>query len=331
MSNSINTILVVDDGPNNLAALRQILAPHYRVVYANNGEEALIATAKHHPALILMDIQMPVMNGYTACRQLKSNPETEHIPVIFITSLDDEAYEELGFDAGAVDFIVKPVTPRTVLARVRTHLSLVHASALEKSYRESIHMLGEAGHYNDTDTGVHIWRMADYAATLAQALGWTEADSQELKLAAPMHDTGKIGIPDSILRKPGKLDPQEWAIMQTHAQIGYDILSQSQAPLMQMAAEIALRHHEKWDGSGYPGGLAGTDIPETARIVALADVFDALTMKRPYKEAWPLDRVLQTINEGANKHFDPYMVEAFNDCMPHILEVKAYWKTREKA
>jgi putative two-component system response regulator len=189
-------------------------------------------------------------------------------------------------------------------------------------------MLGEAGHYNDNDTGVHIWRMAAYSKALATALGWTILNAELIELAAPMHDTGKIGIPDAVLQKPGKLDTGEWEIMRRHSQIGYDILSKSVAPVFKLAAEIALNHHEKWDGSGYPNGLAGTAIPESARIVALTDVFDALAMRRPYKEPWPLEAIFATIREGSGRHFDPRVVSCFFDIQAEILEITDAWVLR---
>ena len=225
--------------------------------------------------------------------------------------------------------IIKPLKPSIVRARVKTHLSLVRAIDLEQSYHDAIYMLGEAGHYNDNDTGVHIWRMAAYASALANACGWSTDACKLIELAAPMHDTGKIGIPDLILKKPGKLDAAEWVVMKTHSIIGHKILSKSKAPVFQLAAEIALGHHERWDGSGYPGGLACNLIPESARIVAIADVFDALTMKRPYKEAWPLTRVLETIQDSAGSHFDPLLVDLFMSILPQILEIQAIWASRE--
>lgn len=322
-------ILVVDDEPLNLDALRRVLSPHYRLVFARNGREALAATAKHKPSLVLLDVQMPGMDGYQTCKALKKDPPTAHIPVIFVTSLSESWDETAGFDCGAVDYIVKPISAAVVLARVKTHLSLVGVSRLEQSYHDAISMLGKAGHYNDTDTGVHIWRMAAYARELATAVGWSDERSRQLELAAPMHDTGKMGIPSTILRKPGKLDSAEWEIMKTHAQIGHDILCRSKAPVFVLAAEVALRHHEKWDGSGYPGGLSGRDIPESARIVAVADVFDALTMVRPYKQAWPVDRVVATLEEGRGKHFDPELVNVFLSILPRILAVRVEWDSRE--
>jgi putative two-component system response regulator len=324
-------ILVVDDQPQNLAALQQVLAASYPLAFARNGTDALAAAYKHMPSLILLDIEMPDMDGYTVCKALKADPRTEAIPVIFVTSLLEVGDESAGFAAGAVDFITKPFSPAVVLARVRTHLSLVRTSLLEHAYRDAIFMLGEAGHYNDTDTGLHIWRMAAYSAAIAEGCGWNPEACHQLELAAPMHDTGKIGIPDSILRKPGKLDADEWVIMKTHSQIGHDILSTSTAPVFVLAAEIALRHHERFDGTGYPGELPGQLIPESARIVALADVFDALSMKRPYKEEWPLDRIMATIEESSGTHFDPRLVAVFISILPRILEIQTSWRARETA
>ncbi len=324
-----NPILIVDDEPQNLAALEQILSPQYRLVFARNGADALRVAHKHNPALILLDIQMPDTDGYEVCRALKSSKQTEAIPVIFVTSLSEVRDEAAGFAAGAVDYIVKPVSPAIVTARIKTHLSLVQATLLEQSYRDAIRMMGEAGHYNDTDTGLHIWRIAAYAGALAAACGWSADACHQLELAAPMHDTGKIGIPNVILRKPTKLDAEEWAVMKTHPRIGHAILSKSDAPVFQLAAEIALRHHERYDGTGYPDGLAGVTIPESARIVALADVFDALSMKRPYKEPWPLEKVMMTIKDGSGSQFDPRLVDVFVSILPEILEIKNKMDARE--
>ncbi|MGD0959296.1 MAG: HD domain-containing phosphohydrolase [Methylomonas sp.] len=322
-------ILIVDDEPNNLAILRQILKQDYCLIFARTGHEALELVDKSHPSLILLDIQMPEMDGYTVCRKLKENPAHEAIPVIFVTALSDLGNEKAGFSAGCVDYLTKPLSADIVRARVRTHLSLVKTTQLEKSYREAIFMLGEAGHYNDTDTGVHIWRMAAYSRALAKKAGWNSDRCDLLEMAAPMHDTGKIGIPDSVLRKPGKLDSEEWAIMKTHSRIGYEILSKSDAPLFRLAAEIALRHHEKWDGSGYPDGLSGSAIPESARIVAIADVFDALSMHRPYKEIWPLEEILAYLKDGSGQHFDPNFVQLFINILPEIVTIKSDWEERE--
>ena len=321
-------LLVVDDEPFNLTLLGEILKGNYDLSFARNGTEALELAEKLHPALILLDIGLPDISGFEVCKRLKSNPATENIPVIFVTGSSDLHSEELGFKVGCVDYLSKPISPPIVLARVRTHLSLVRSADLENSYREAVYMLGLAGHYSDNDTGVHIWRMAAYSRVLAEQVGWKRESAALLELAATLHDTGKIGIPDAILKKPTALEQDEWDIMKTHAVIGHDILIKSHAPLFQLAAEIALRHHEKWDGTGYPDGMAGTAIPESARIVAIADVFDALSMKRPYKEAWSLEAILVHLRQQSGQHFDPAVVKAFESCLPRILEIKADWHDR---
>lgn len=323
---NIGPLLIVDDEPQNLAVMRQILSVDYRLVFACSGADALLAVRKHSPALILLDIQMPDMSGYEVCSLLKADPQTEAIPVIFVTSMSDVGNEAEGFALGAVDYIVKPVYPAIVQARVRAQLSLVRATRLEQSYRDAISMLGEAAHFNDTDTGVHIWRMAAYAAALAKANGWNTDDCERIELAAPMHDTGKLGVPQAILQKPGPLNAEEWAVMKTHPQVGCDILSRSSSPVFQLAAEIALQHHERWDGSGYPQGLEGVAISEAARMVAIVDVFDALTMKRPYKEAWPLDQVIENIRAGRGKHFDPQLTDLFLSILPEIERIRRHWE-----
>jgi putative two-component system response regulator len=327
----VPTILVVDDEPGNLAVMRDILASSYKLVFARNGVETLAAVQKHMPAMVLLDVGLPDTNGYDLCRRIKQSDPTHAVQVIFVTGYTDVAHEAAGFDAGGVDYIVKPVSPPIVRARVAAHLSLVRTAALEKSYREAVLMLGQAGHYNDTDTGSHIWRMAAYARALAQAVGWDTESSMQLELAAPMHDTGKLGIPHAILRKPGPLSDEEWVIMKTHPQIGYDILSKSDAPVFQLAAEVALRHHEKWDGSGYPDGLRGHDIPQSARIVAMADVFDALCMRRPYKDAWSVEQIVDYIHADAESHFDPEIMEAFKRIMPELLDIRTHWMQAETA
>ncbi len=322
-------ILVVDDEPINLDAMRLALGAVHKLVYARDGGSALEAIAKHKPALVLLDIRMPGIDGYEVCRAIKANPATEHLPVIFVTSLSDVGDEARGFEAGAVDFIVKPISPLVVRARVQTHLSLVRHSRLERSHRDAIYMLSEAGHFNDNDTGAHVWRMAAYSAELARAAGWSVESCRLMELAAPLHDTGKIGVPDHVLSKPGPLDEEEWVQMRRHPLIGHEILSKSAAPVFQMAAEIALHHHEKWDGSGYPHGIAGTAIPESARIVAIADVYDALTMKRAYKEAWPAEQALAFITEQQGRHFDPRLAGLFLALGPKLLEIQRRWLHQE--
>ena len=318
-------ILLVDDEPNNLQLLRQILRSSYQLIFAHNGQSALAAVAAHHPDLILLDVMMPDLDGYEVCRRLKADPLMHDIPVIFVTAMGDVDDEAAGFDMGAVDYIHKPVSPAIVIRRVQTHLSLVHVKELEDSQREAIYMLGAAGHYNDNDTGLHIWRMAAYARALAEAIGWPEHLAERLELAAPLHDTGKIGIPDGILKAPRKLTAEEWVIMRQHSLIGYEILHCSDTPIFKMAAEIALYHHEKWDGSGYPKGLVGDSIPQSAQIVAIADVFDALTMKRSYKEAWSVEASLEEMRANSGTHFNPALLTIFLNILPKILNIKNEW------
>lgn len=327
----MKTILVVDDQANNLQVLKQILQSEFQLLFALNGELAIQAATKYQPDLILLDIMMPGMDGYEVCTALKKDERTSTIPVIFISAMNEVEDESYGFDVGAVDYILKPVSAPIVLRRVKNQLSLVRARELEVSQKDAITMLGEAGHYNDTDTGVHTWRMAAYSRLLADKAGWAKDKSEWLELAAPMHDTGKIGIPDSILKAPRKLSSEEWRIMKTHTEIGYGILSKSQSPIFSMAAEIAHYHHEKWDGSGYPFGLSGEDIPESARFVAIADVFDALTMKRPYKEAWSIEQSISEIHKNSGTHFEPRLVDLFQEILPEICQAKQHWDQREDA
>jgi len=336
------TILAVDDTPENLDILKGILTPGYAVKAAINGKIALKIATQQAPDLILLDIMMPEMDGYEVCKQLKANPTTAKIPIIFVTAMNDTLDEKRGFSVGAVDYITKPVQPEIVQARVKTHLALAYqqkacekqvkrrTQQLETSQHAAISMLGEAGHYNDTDTGAHIFRMASYAAAIARVIHWPVAETATLELAATMHDTGKIGISDILLKAPRKLTTAEMVIMKTHTTIGHTILKKSSTPLFQMAAVIALSHHERWDGSGYPHELKGNDIPEAARITAIADVFDALTMKRAYKEVWPLDKAFETIQKKAGSHFEPRLVEAFFSVQSEILELREWWNTKQE-
>lgn len=334
------TILVVDDTPENLDILKGLLAPDYSIKAAINGETALRIANAYPPDLILLDIMMPGMDGFEVCRHLKSNPDTANIPVIFVTAMSESIDEEQGFNVGAVDYVTKPINPSIIKARISTHLALSEqqrtcqarvskrTKQLEESQRAAISMLGAAGHYNDNDTGNHIWRMASYAALLAQTVHWPVEQAALLELAAPMHDTGKIGIPDAILKAPRRLTEEEMEIIKTHTTIGYAILNKSQTPLFQMAADIALSHHERWDGNGYPYSQAGVDIPEAARITAICDVFDALSMKRVYKEAWPIEKVFKTIQEESGAHFDPHLVEAFFSIKQKIIGLQMEWEEK---
>ncbi len=328
-------ILIVDDVPDNIDVLGGVLRRDYNIKVALDGQRALrIAVTEPRPDLILLDIMMPGIDGYEVCRRLKENPVTSDIPVMFITAKDDSADEEHGFELGAVDYITKPISPSVVRARVRTHLSLydqqrllaeqVHSrtSELNTTRLEIIRRLGRAAEYRDNETGNHVIRMSHSAKLIAQAHGSNPEWTEMLFNAAPMHDIGKIGVSDLILLKPGKLDADEWSSMMQHTSIGAEIIGDNPNPLLQMARTIALTHHEKWDGSGYPQKLAGEEIPLEGRICAIADVFDALTSVRPYKKAWSVEDATRTIKEGSGSHFDPQLVPLFLDVLPEVLNIR---------
>ena len=318
-------LLLVDDEPTNLQVLRHILQADYRLLFATDGERALQVAREQRPDLVLLDIMMPNMDGYAVCCALKADAATASIPVIFITALNDSQDETAGFDVGAVDYITKPVSPPVVRARVRTHLSLVRMDELRETRLQIVQRLGRAAEYKDNETGLHVIRMSHFSQLLALAAGCSPAWAEDLLNAAPMHDVGKIGIPDAVLRKPGPLDADEWATMRRHPEIGAEIIGEHPSGVLQLAREIALAHHEKWDGSGYPRGLAGEAIPLSARIVAIADVFDALTTRRPYKEPWPVQEAMNHIAAQAGKHFDPALVALFAPLLPQLLEIRARW------
>ncbi|ABG40766.1 response regulator receiver modulated metal dependent phosphohydrolase [Paraglaciecola sp. T6c] len=324
--NTKQKVLIVDDEPANLRVLKRILGDLYRLSFAKSGEEALRLVERDLPDLILLDVMMPGMTGFEVCKSLKDSRQTRAIPVMFVTALNDEVDEAKGFDVGAVDYITKPVSPAVVKARVRTHLSLVQADELRRTRLQVIQRLGRASEYKDNETGTHILRMSHYSKIMALAYGLTETAADNLLHAAPMHDIGKIGIPDSIMLKPGKLTDEEFTIMKTHPEIGAEILGDSDSDLIALAKTVSLTHHEKWDGTGYPNGLKGENIPLEGRIVAIADVFDALTSKRPYKDAWPVQEAVDFIHAQSGKHFDPALVALFKGCLPEILEIKHRWQ-----
>ncbi|RAU18996.1 two-component system response regulator [Nitrincola tibetensis] len=322
-------LLLVDDEPTNLQVLRHILQDEYRLVFARDGQKAISLAREQKPDLILLDIMMPDLDGLDVCRCLKSEHSTRSIPVIFVTALSDVDDEAVGFEVGGVDYITKPVNAAVVKARVKTHLNLVHLDEIRETRLAIVQRLGRASEYKDNETGMHVIRMSHYSRIIARAAGFSEHEADDLLNAAPMHDVGKIGIPDSIIRKPGKLDADEWREMQRHAEIGAEIIGHDASSLLQMARRIALYHHEKWDGSGYPEGLKGEAIPIEARIVAIADVFDALTSVRPYKKAWTVDDAVNLIVSESGKHFDPTLVSVFVQEIPAILEIKARWVETE--
>ncbi|HLO62531.1 MAG TPA: two-component system response regulator [Azonexus sp.] len=339
------TILIVDDTPENLSVLGELLQPAFRVRAANSGRRALqIAMADPTPDIILLDVMMPDMDGYAVLAELKATEATRRIPVIFVTAMDGTADEERGLELGAVDYITKPIRPTIVLARVRTQLELKAARDLlsdQNAFLESevtrrmhenqviqevsIHALARLAETRDPETGKHLRRTQEYMLTLANRLRQhprfadylDQRTINALVQSAPLHDIGKVGIPDNILLKPGKLTPEEWEIMKTHAELGSNAIALAEADaetpvdFLAVAKLIARSHHEKWDGSGYPDALVGDAIPIAARLMALADVFDALTCKRVYKPAFSFDDAYRIIVEGSGAHFDPDVVAAF--------------------
>ena len=327
-------ILIVDDEPINLKIMKKHLEKEYELSYAKNGADALSISFSNTPDLILMDVVMPEMNGLDVCRRLKADPRTEKIPVIFVTAMDETANEAQGFQAGGVDYITKPVSYPILSARVQTHLSLYDQNrALEEKVKiqtaeindtrlEIIQRLGRAAEYRDNETGHHILRISNYCRVLAEKFGLDSDTCELIFQASPMHDIGKIGIPDNILLKPGKLDKSEWETMKQHTVIGARIIGRHSSRLLQYARIIALSHHEKWNGTGYPNKLAGEDIPLLGRIVAIADVYDALISERVYKDAWPVEKAVRYMEKASGKHFDPQLVVCFMEMLPRIKEIK---------
>ena len=321
----LKTLLLVDDEPTNLHAMKQILQNDYRLLFALNAINAIEISKEQKPDMILLDVMLPDVSGFEVCAILKQNPRTAKIPVIFVTSMSDFVDEARGFEVGAVDYIAKPINPSIVKARVATHLSLVLAEQLEESRLQIIQRLGRAAEFKDNETGLHVIRMSHYSKLLALAAGFTKQAAENLLNAAPMHDVGKIGIPDKILLKSAPLTEAEWVIMRRHPAIGAEIMGDHDSPLLQDACTIALTHHEKWDGSGYPNKLKGKEIPLIGRIVAIADVFDALTTIRPYKKAWSVEDAIAYLQREAGKHFDPELIPLFVGILPAIMEVKERW------
>ncbi len=328
------TILIVDDTPDNLDILNDVLQKDYLVKVATSGEKAIkLALVAPQPDLILLDVMMPGMDGYEVCQILKANPMTTDIPVIFVSAKNSATDEIKGFELGAVDYVSKPISPPLVLARVKTHLALYdqnrslnikvkeYTHEIDETRLAIIQKLGRASEYKDNETGLHVIRMSYYAKILADALNISDEWSELIFNAAPMHDIGKIGIADNILRKPAKLDADEWLEMQRHVEYGAGIIGENTSDILKMAYDIALCHHEKWDGSGYPFALKGKDIPLSARIAAIADVFDALTSERPYKKAWSFEDAIKLLQDNSGTHFDPDLVPLFVANMEKILVV----------
>jgi putative two-component system response regulator len=363
--NATPTILVVDDIPDNLVLMNNLLKDVYKVKVANNGKKAIsIATSETPPDLILLDIMMPDMDGYAVCQHLQSLPATRTIPVIFLTANNDVEDEQHGLEMGAVDYIAKPVVPAVVLARVATHLQLkasadflrdksafLEAEVMRRT-REiqaiqdvTILMMASLAETRDNETGNHIHRTQRYIQVLARNLRehprfrdyLTKEMIERLYKSAPLHDIGKVGIPDRILLKPGPLTPEEFEIMKTHAVLGRDAIAQAEKQLgkevgfLGCAKEIAWSHHEKWDGSGYPQGLVGNEIPISARLMALADVYDALISRRVYKPPMSHAKAREIIVQGAGKHFDADVVQAFLSTEDEFIAIAARFEDSDAA
>ncbi len=328
-------ILIVDDQETNVRLMETLLqAEGYATVAATNGREALTLAEAEKPDLILLDIMMPDMDGFEAVKHLKEDPVTQSIPVIMITALDDQETKIRALESGAEEFLTKPIVRVDLTMRVRNLLRLkkygdllsdqkavledlvrIRTAELEASYRDTVLTLVRAAERKDQETGQHIQRVSLYCKLIANAMGLPEQTSEALFHASPMHDIGKIGIPDSVLLKPGPLTPEEWEIMKTHCVLGAQILSTGTSPYIRMGAEIALNHHEHWDGTGYPHALKGTAIPLSARIMQIGDVYDALRSRRPYKLAFSHQKAVEIITTGDGRtrpeQFDPVILALF--------------------
>ncbi len=329
-------LLVVGDTPFNSAVLPGLLSSLYTLTVAGDGETALLlAQSQPQPVLILLEVRLPGIDGFEVCRRLKLDEQTRDIPVVFLTGTAEIDDQRRGFEAGAVDCLITPLDPSLLQLRLAAPLRQLarerelseqlrlRTQELESTRLDIIRRLGRAAEFKDDETGQHIIRMSHYARLLAEAAGLSAGEVELLFNAAPMHDIGKIGIPEAILLKSGPLTEDEWKVMAKHPAIGASIIGRHQHPLLDTARIVALTHHEKWDGSGYPRGLSGEQIPLVGRIVAIADVFDALTSERPYKQAWPVQDAVAYLRTHAGSHFDPDLVELFIGRLPEVLKVGA--------
>jgi two-component system response regulator RpfG len=347
-----NTVMVVDDQSTGRAILEQVvrsLDERVGVEGFARPVDAVVWATRNVADLVLVDYMMPDMDGIEFVKRLRSLPGYEHVPIVMVTVHDDRKVRYAALDAGITDFLTKPVDARECLARCRNLLTLRRQQlALEDRRRQLEHMvedatrevrereketllrLARAGEFRDEETGYHLIRMSRYARLMASSIDLDHEEVESIELAAPLHDIGKIGIPDHILLKPAKLDEAEWKVMQRHPVIGHEILKGSASKYVRMGALIALGHHEKYDGSGYPNGLVGDHIPLCARIVTIADVYDALTSVRPYKEAWESERAFEYLLAQRGKHFDPRLVEAFLAAKEQVLAIQAEWRDTQQ-
>ena len=327
----------------NILLLESILqnAGYMKVYSTQDPTEVVSLVKKLNPDLICLDIRMPQINGFQVMGQLKIIQNDTYLPILVLTSEEDRETRLRALESGGKDFLHKPFDKVEVLMRIRNLLEasllnrtiMLQKETLEETVRirtqelketqlEIVHRLAQAAEHRDNETGSHIVRMSHFALTLGRACGMNEEECDILFHATPMHDVGKLGIPDRILLKPDKLDEDEWEIMKQHTVIGAQLLSNSQSPVLQMGETIALTHHERWDGSGYPNRLAGEDIPLVGRICAIADVFDALSSRRCYKEPWPLEKVLQELRSLSGIQFDPRLIEMFEELLPVIIDIQ---------
>ena len=343
-----NTVMVVDDQSTGRAILEQVVRSlDERVVVEGFARpvDAVVWATRNVSDLVLVDYMMPEMDGIEFVKRLRALPGYEHVPIVMVTVHDDRKVRYAALDAGITDFLTKPVDARECLARCRNLLTLRRQHLVLEDRRrllehmvedatrevrerekETLMRLARAGEFRDEETGYHLIRMARYSRLIATALTLEPDEVQTIELAAPLHDIGKIGIPDQILLKAGRLDVAEWEIMRRHPVIGHEILKGSASKYVRMGALIALGHHEKYDGSGYPNGLVGDHIPLCARIVAVADVYDALTSARPYKNAWSSEQAFDYVGSQAGRHFDPRMVDAFHAMKKQVLQVQHEWR-----
>jgi len=339
------SILIVDDAPKNIQVIANILGDErYDISYATNGRQALGLIYENKFDMVLLDVMMPEMDGYEVCREIKKNSFQNDMPVIFITAKTDKESLVEAFDSGAQDYITKPFNASELMVRVETHLklkdfedsqqvvidnALAELKILNKeiieTQKEVIFTMGSIGETRSKETGLHVKRVAEYSRLFALLGGLDRYEADLVAMASPMHDIGKVGIPDSILNKKGRLTEDEFEIMKTHAALGYDMLKHSDRPIMRTAAIIALEHHEKWDGTGYPKGLEGENIDLYGRITALADVFDALGSERCYKKAWDDDEIFDLLKEQSGRHFDPELVQMFFDNIEKFFEIRSQY------